>query len=178
MTTDPGDLVLDPTCGSGTTAYVAEQWGWRWITIDTSRAAISLARSGCSPRKYDYYQIKDQEAGDESQSPRSGFIYKNCPAHHAQVHRTEPCARSDLRAPEPVLAEKLPAAPACEHRGRSHPLSARSSRRSWPTRSGRRVNPRSRMRIDGDGCCPKSVGRNGRCLLTPIRTGPKPCRLR
>ena len=46
MTTDPGDLVLDPTCGSGTTAYVAEQWGRRWITIDTSRVALALARTG------------------------------------------------------------------------------------------------------------------------------------
>ena len=45
MTTDPGDLVLDPTCGSGTTAYVAEQWGRRWITIDTSRVALALART-------------------------------------------------------------------------------------------------------------------------------------
>ena len=45
MTTDPGDLVLDPTCGSGTTAYVAEQWGRRWITIDTSRVALALARA-------------------------------------------------------------------------------------------------------------------------------------
>ncbi len=47
MTTDPGDLVLDPTCGSGTTAYVAEQWGRRWITIDTSRVPLALARQRC-----------------------------------------------------------------------------------------------------------------------------------
>ena len=52
MTTDPGDLVLDPTCGSGTTAYVAEQWGRRWITIDTSRVALALARSRLMAAKY------------------------------------------------------------------------------------------------------------------------------
>ena len=52
MTTDPGDLVLDPTCGSGTTAYVAEQWGRRWITIDTSRVALALARTRLMTAKY------------------------------------------------------------------------------------------------------------------------------
>ena len=52
MTTDPGDLVLDPTCGSGTTAYVAEQWGRRWITIDTSRVALALARTRLMAAKY------------------------------------------------------------------------------------------------------------------------------
>ena len=52
MTTDPGDLVLDPTCGSGTTAYVAEQWGRRWITIDTSRVALALARARIMGARY------------------------------------------------------------------------------------------------------------------------------
>ena len=52
MTTDPGDLVLDPTCGSGTTAYVAEQWGRRWITIDTSRVALALARARIMGTRY------------------------------------------------------------------------------------------------------------------------------
>ena len=56
MTTDPGDLVLDPTCGSGTTAYVAEQWGRRWITIDTSRVAVALARQRILTAKFDYYR--------------------------------------------------------------------------------------------------------------------------
>ena len=63
MTTDPGDLVLDPTCGSGTTAYVAEQWGRRWITIDTSRVALTLARARLMGAKYDYYLLKDSEGG-------------------------------------------------------------------------------------------------------------------
>ncbi|MBI3090520.1 MAG: site-specific DNA-methyltransferase [Candidatus Tectomicrobia bacterium] len=59
MTTDPGDLVLDPTCGSGTTAYVAEQWGRRWITIDTSRVALALARTRLMAAKYPYYYLAD-----------------------------------------------------------------------------------------------------------------------
>ena len=59
MTTDPGDLVLDPTCGSGTTAYVAEQWGRRWITIDTSRVALALARARIMGARYPYYLLSD-----------------------------------------------------------------------------------------------------------------------
>lgn len=61
--TDPGDLVLDPTCGSGTTAYVAEQWGRRWITIDTSRVALTLARSRIMGARYPFYALKDSEVG-------------------------------------------------------------------------------------------------------------------
>ena len=63
MTTDPGDLVLDPTCGSGTTAYVAEQWGRRWITIDTSRVALALARARIMGARYPYYLLADSRAG-------------------------------------------------------------------------------------------------------------------
>ena len=65
MTTDPGDLVLDPTCGSGTTAYVAEQWGRRWITIDTSRVAIALARSRLMGARYPYYLLADSPEGQQ-----------------------------------------------------------------------------------------------------------------
>jgi adenine-specific DNA-methyltransferase len=63
MTTDPGDLVLDPTCGSGTTAYVAEQWGRRWITIDTSRVALALARARIMGARYHYYLLADSPEG-------------------------------------------------------------------------------------------------------------------
>ena len=63
MTTDPGDLVLDPTCGSGTTAYVAEQWGRRWITIDTSRVAIALARTRLMAGRFPYYLLADSYEG-------------------------------------------------------------------------------------------------------------------
>ncbi len=96
MTTDPGDLVLDPTCGSGTTAYVAEQWGRRWITIDTSRVAIALARTRLMSARYPYYLLADspegirKEAELKGQVPpsplpptnhdvRRGFVYKRVP---------------------------------------------------------------------------------------------------
>ena len=71
MTTDPGDLVLDPTCGSGTTAYVAEQWGRRWITIDTSRVPLALARQRLLTATFPWYQLKDEDRG-----PAGGFVYK------------------------------------------------------------------------------------------------------
>ena len=74
MTTDPGDLVLDPTCGSGTTAYVAEQWGRRWITCDTSRVAITLAKQRLMAANFDYYELAHPEEGIGS-----GFRYKTVP---------------------------------------------------------------------------------------------------
>ena len=94
MCSDPGDLVLDPTCGSGTTAYVAEHWGRRWITIDTSRVALALARARIMGARYPYYlladsrdgQIKEAEVTRTSPSSaptrgnvRQGFIYERVP---------------------------------------------------------------------------------------------------
>ena len=94
MTTDPGDLVLDPTCGSGTTAYVAEQWGRRWITIDTSRVALALARARIMGARYPYYLLADSSEGQlkeaeiERKAPsdslrygdiRQGFVYERVP---------------------------------------------------------------------------------------------------
>jgi len=91
MSTDPGDLVLDPTCGSGTTAYVAEQWGRRWITIDTSRVALALARQRLMGAKFPYYLLADSEAGRRKEGEvaqkvmppaptsgdiRQGFVYE------------------------------------------------------------------------------------------------------
>ena len=74
MTTDPGDLVLDITCGSGTTAVVAEQWGRRWITCDTSRVAITLAKQRLMTATFDYYKLAHEEQG-----VGSGFVYKTVP---------------------------------------------------------------------------------------------------
>ena len=76
MTTDPGDLVLDPTCGSGTTAYVAEQWGRRWITIDTSRIALNIAKKRLTTAVYPYYELFDKSAMPDI---RQGFVYKKVP---------------------------------------------------------------------------------------------------
>jgi adenine-specific DNA-methyltransferase len=72
MTTDPGDLVLDPTCGSGTTAFVAEQWGRRWITIDTSRVAIALARTRLMAAKFPYYLLADSPEGVRKEAELTG----------------------------------------------------------------------------------------------------------
>ena len=74
MTTDPGDLVLDPTCGSGTTAYVAEQWGRRWITVDTSRVALALAKHRLMTAKFDYYRLRDLSAEDVARNPDGTWI--------------------------------------------------------------------------------------------------------
>ncbi|MDD4956274.1 MAG: DNA methyltransferase [Candidatus Omnitrophica bacterium] len=74
MVTDPGDLVFDPTCGAGTTAYVAEQWGRRWITCDTSRVAITLAKQRLMTAQYDYYELAHPNEGI-----KSGFKYKTVP---------------------------------------------------------------------------------------------------
>lgn len=76
MTTDPGDLVLDPTCGSGTTAYVAEQWGRRWITIDTSRIALNIAKKRLTTAVYPYYELFDKSPMPDI---RQGFVYKKVP---------------------------------------------------------------------------------------------------
>ena len=95
LTTDPGDLVLDPTCGSGTTAYVAEQWGRRWITVDTSRVAIALARTRLMAARYPYYLLADTPEGAKKEREvtgnsasaggpmagdiKKGFIYRRVP---------------------------------------------------------------------------------------------------
>lgn len=74
MTTDPGDLVFDPTCGSGTTAVVAEEWGRRWITADTSRVALALARARLMGARYPYYLLSDSEAGVRKEAELSGKL--------------------------------------------------------------------------------------------------------
>ncbi|NBB72231.1 MAG: site-specific DNA-methyltransferase [Bacteroidetes bacterium] len=94
MATDPGDLILDPTCGSGTTAHVAEKWGRRWITIDTSRVALALARARLMGARYPYYLLKDSSEGQKKEAEirrepvrdsstsndvRQGFVYERVP---------------------------------------------------------------------------------------------------
>lgn len=92
MTTDPGDLVFDPTCGSGTTAYVAEQWGRRWITCDTSRVAVALARQRLMTAVFDYYELAHPEEGVSS-----GFKYKTVPHITLKsIANNEPPARETL----------------------------------------------------------------------------------
>ncbi|MPZ21586.1 MAG: site-specific DNA-methyltransferase [Luteitalea sp.] len=86
MATDPGDLVLDPTCGSGTTAYIAEQWGRRWITIDTSRVALALARSRIMGVRYPYYILADSPEGLSKEAEVSGRVFVDKPTHGSVRH--------------------------------------------------------------------------------------------
>lgn len=116
MTTDPGDLVLDITCGSGTTAYVAEQWGRRWITCDTSRVAITLAKQRLMTATFDYYKLAHPEQG-----VGSGFLYKTVPHITLKsIANNEPPAaetlydqpeidKSKVRITGPFTVEALPA---------------------------------------------------------------------
>ena len=116
MTTAPGDLVLDITCGSGTTAYVAEQWGRRWITCDTSRVAITLAKKRLMTATYDYYKLADEDAGVSG-----GFVYKTVPHITLKsIANNEPPAtetlydqpeidKTKIRVSGPFTVEALPA---------------------------------------------------------------------
>ena len=94
LSTDPGDIVIDPTCGSGTTAFVAEQWGRRWITIDTSRVALTLARARIMGARYPYYLLLDSPEGQQKEADlnhgypstiptrgdiKQGFVYERVP---------------------------------------------------------------------------------------------------
>lgn len=117
MTTDPGDLVLDPTCGSGTTAYVAEKWGRRWITCDTSRVAITLAKQRLMTASFDYFALRYPHEG-----LRGGFIYKTVPhvtlksiANNAEIdaiyERMHPVIASALAALNAALKAHAPAMP-------------------------------------------------------------------
>jgi adenine-specific DNA-methyltransferase len=104
MTTDPGDLVLDPTCGSGTTAYVAEQWGRRWITVDTSRVAVAIARQRLLTAKYDYYALRD-----EAEGLTGNLKYKTVP--HITLKSIAQNTNLDpiFAKHEPILDERLAA---------------------------------------------------------------------
>lgn len=116
MSTDPGDLVLDPTCGSGTTAFAAEQWGRRWITIDTSRVSIQLAKQRLMTSLFDYYELAHEDQGVDS-----GFKYQMAPhiTLKSIAKNIEPAAetlydrpvidKSKIRVSGPFTVEALPA---------------------------------------------------------------------
>ena len=95
MTTDPGDLVLDPTCGSGTTAFVAEQWARRWIVIDTSRVALALAKHRLMTAQFDYYDLRELGAEDLARNPRGVWI--------ADGQRKKPLTLRGKRVPRITL---------------------------------------------------------------------------
>ena len=102
MTTDPGDLVLDPTCGSGTTAFVAEKWGRRWITCDTSRVAVTLAKQRLMTASYDYYELKYPHEG-----LRGGFIYKTVPHVTLKSIANNPDIDDIYERMHPAIAQAL-----------------------------------------------------------------------
>lgn len=115
MTSDPGDLVLDITCGSGTTAFVAEQWGRRWITCDTSRVAVQLAKQRLMTAKFDYYEMAQSEEGVSS-----GFKYKtvphitlksianNEPEQHETLYDQPIIVKNKVRVTGPFTVEAVP----------------------------------------------------------------------
>lgn len=117
MTTDPGDLVFDPTCGSGTTAFVAERWGRRWITCDTSRVAVTLAKQRLMTASYDYFELRYPHEG-----LKGGFIYKTVPhitlksiANNADIdsiyERLHPAIEEALATLNAAFATQAPADP-------------------------------------------------------------------
>jgi adenine-specific DNA-methyltransferase len=129
MTTDPGDLVLDPTCGSGTTAHAAEQWGRRWITIDTSRVALALARTRLMSARYPYYLLTDSPEGRAKEQEvtkrvlvdapthkdiRQGFVYERVPhitlksiANNAEIDVIWETAQRTLEPLRDALSKQL-----------------------------------------------------------------------
>ena len=152
MTTDPGDLVLDPTCGSGTSAYVAEHWGRRWITIDTSRVALALARARIMGARYPYYILADSRDGQlkeaelsrraPSEMPtygnvRQGFVFERVPHITLRRHRQQRRDRRHLRSEYQEKLEPLQAPELSEASGQLRERRGRNGR-----------FPRERRRID------------------------------
>ncbi|HEY3857848.1 MAG TPA: site-specific DNA-methyltransferase [Verrucomicrobiae bacterium] len=118
MTTDPGDLVLDPTCGSGSTAFVAEQWGRRWITVDTSRVALALAKQRLLTARFSYFKLRDLSAEDLSRNPKGTWLKNGGMQPKTFSCKTAPhitlksIARNTSLDPifakyEPMLAERM-----------------------------------------------------------------------
>ena len=144
MTTAPGDLVLDPTCGSGTTAYVAEQWGRRWITIDTSRVAVSITRQRIATARFDHYRTKAGGDGP-SENPGTGFQYKTVPhvklksiaqntnldpifaKHEPIVDAALAACNEALKQVTPTLREKV----AAKLRAKGNRETTEADRRRW-----------------------------------------------
>jgi adenine-specific DNA-methyltransferase len=142
MTTRPGDLVLDPTCGSGTTAYVAEQWGRRWVSIDTSRVAIAIARQRLLTAKYDFYEVKGTAAAPAADltgiDPHPGFVYKTVP--HVTLKSIAQNANLDpiFARHEPILDDCLAA---CNLALAAVParLKTDGPNRAWLEKDGKRL---------------------------------------
>jgi adenine-specific DNA-methyltransferase len=169
MTTDPGDLVLDPTCGSGTTAYVAEQWGRRWITVDTSRVALALARARIMGARYPYYLLADSPEGQRkeaevSRTPpketpthndiRQGFVYERVP--HITLKSIANNAEIDViwenwqETLEPLRAQPMRRSTRAGRNGRFHAMlvihGQRAQQDCGPSRKAITIRTKSRRR--------------------------------
>jgi adenine-specific DNA-methyltransferase len=164
MTTDPGDLVLDPTCGSGTTAFVAEKWGRRWITCDTSRVAVTLAKQRLMTASYEYFDLKYPHEG-----LKGGFIYKTVPhvtlksiANNPEIDEIYGQRHPEIVAALDQLNEKLRASPPRT----ASPKAVAKARTSTskPTRTRPWSCPRARRRR-WERCS------NGKCRSIFPRTG-------
>jgi adenine-specific DNA-methyltransferase len=154
MTTDPGDLVLDPTCGSGTTAYVAEQWGRRWITIDTSRVALALARTRLMTAKYPYYLLADSAEGVAKESEiskqllsqqktegdiRKGFVYKRVPHVTLKSIANNPDIKEGMTREEIDAATPATPRPSCSTTSRTRTRGGCASLAPSPSSRSRRT---------------------------------------
>ena len=141
MATDPGDLVLDPTCGSGTTATVAEQWGRRWITIDTSRVALALARARIMGARYPFYLLADSREGQRKEAEVTG-------------------TRAELDSRRTATSARASSTSACRtSRSSRSPTTPRSmsSGSKWQADAGAAARTSSNDRARS-----KTLGRNGR----------------
>ena len=146
MTTDPGDLVFDPTCGSGTTAYVAEQWGRRWITCDTSRVALTLAKQRLMTAVFDYYELAHPAEG-----VGSGFVYKTVPhVTLKSIANNEPPGQETLYDQPKVDGSRVRVTRAVHRRGRARARRPAADRRRasrsrrtppWPAPARRCARP-------------------------------------
>ena len=132
MTTDPGDLAIDPTCGSGTTAFVAEQWGRRWITMDTSRVALTLARQRIMGARYPYYSLVDPGG-----NIRKDFRYKTVPHITLKSIANNPDIKPGMDRKEINASDRTPR----RQRNPPRPTSGRlqESARLWPVHRGEPV---------------------------------------
>lgn len=156
MTTAPGDLIIDPTCGSGTTAYVAEQWGRRWITCDTSRVAITLAKQRLMTAKFDYYELAHPLEGI-----RSGFKYKtvphitlksianNEPAKEETLYDQPFVERSKVRVTGPFTVEAVPSLRVRPFDGSTPKIDATNEQLARTGETGKQAEWRDELKATG-----------------------------
>ena len=171
MTTDPGDLVLDPTCGSGTTVYVAEQRGRRWITIDTSRVAVALARQRLLTASFDYYELKDK-----SQGIASGFINKTIPHITLRSIAQNTALDSIFTKHEPILKKRLETLNYALFTNYPPAKFVPNCFLNLRKKKDAKAKDLSQRQINDVGNYLKRLGKSGKCRLILIQTGPKHCR--